>query len=212
MPAPACRAGSRPRSTARCSRLAQSPDGSRLYAVGNFTAVNGTTQKRVAVFNTATGAQIAWKPYGWPNRVVRSIAVTSDHVYIGGDFTQLGTAAVSRIAALRPADGTAVAGFKATADDLVRDMVVTSGRLYLAGNFNSINGTSQKKLAAVDPTTGATIPGVYHPTYPVLDLAAGTRLYGAGGGAGGRAFAVDLATGAKLWRPNPTATSRRWPC
>ena len=40
---------------------------------------------------------------------------------------------------------------------------------------------------------------MYHPNYPVLDLAVGTRLYAAGGGGGGKALAIDLATGAKIW-------------
>ncbi len=40
---------------------------------------------------------------------------------------------------------------------------------------------------------------MYHPSYPVLDLAAGSTLYGAGGGGGGKALAVNPATGAKLW-------------
>src|SRR5690348_4618122 len=42
--------------------LAASPDGSRLYVGGNFNTVNGKTQKKIAVFNTATGALIAWSP------------------------------------------------------------------------------------------------------------------------------------------------------
>ena len=179
--------------------LAQSPDGSRLYAVGNFTTVGGATVKRIAVFDTTTGALMAWKPFAWPNNVVRAIAVTSDHVYIGGAFTTLGTTPAAHIAALSPVTGAASPGFTASADDLVRDFAVTSSRLYIAGNFTNVNGTPQGKLTAISPTTGATIAGVYHPTYPVLDLAAGTNLYAAGGGGGGKALAVNLATGAKVW-------------
>jgi hypothetical protein len=54
--------------------LAQSPDGSRLYVGGNFTTVGGKTQRRVAAFDTATGQLINWKPFGWPNNVVRALA------------------------------------------------------------------------------------------------------------------------------------------
>jgi hypothetical protein len=53
--------------------LAASPDGSRLYVGGNFNTVNGKTQKKIAVFNTATGALMTWKPAaGWPNNVIRA--------------------------------------------------------------------------------------------------------------------------------------------
>ena len=181
--------------------LAASPDGSRLYVGGNFNTVNGKPQKKIAVFNTATGALITWKPAaGWPNNVIRAIAVAPSTIYIGGAFTKIGTSTISRIAELNASDGTLVTGFTTTADNLVRALVLTPTRLYMGGNFANINGTSQKSLAAVNPTTGASITGVYHPTYPVLALSPGsTRLYAGGGGGGGKALAVSLATGAKVW-------------
>ena len=49
---------SRPSSTARCSSVAASPDGTRLYVGGDFTTVNGVARNRVAAFNTATGALV----------------------------------------------------------------------------------------------------------------------------------------------------------
>ena len=181
--------------------LAASPDGSRLYVGGNFNTVNGKTQKKIAVFNTATGALISWKPAaGWPNNVIRAIAVGPNSIYVGGAFTKIGSSTVSRIAELSASDGSFVPGFATTADNLVRALVLTPTRLYMGGNFATVNGTTQKSLTAVNPTTGATITGVYHPTYPVLSLTPGsTRLYGGGGGSGGKALAVNLATGAKMW-------------
>ena len=180
--------------------LTASPDGSALYVGGNFTTVNGLTQRRIARFDTATGQMTSWKPTGWPNNVVRAIAVSTDRVYIGGAFTSLGSTTATRIAALSPTTGAQVSGFSATVDNLVRDLVLASGRLWMGGNFSNVNGTSQNKLTAIDPTSGATIAGVYHPSYPILDLAAGsTRLYAAGGGGGGKALAVNLSNGAKVW-------------
>src|SRR5690242_1026157 len=181
--------------------LAASPDGSRLYVGGNFNTVNGKTQKKIAVFNTATGALMTWKPAaGWPNNVIRAFAVGPSSVYIGGAFTKIGSAVLSRMAELNASDGSLVPGFSVAADNLVRALVLTSSRLYMGGNFASVNGTSQKSLAAVNPTTGASIAGVYHPTYPVLALAPGsTRMFAGGGGGGGKALAVSLSTGAKSW-------------
>ncbi len=179
--------------------MAPSPDGTRLYVAGNFTTVNGVKHQRIAAFDTSTGALLAWKPYGWPNNVVRALAVTSNAVYFGGDFSKVGSAAVTRIAAASPTTGAAIGGFSANADALVRRLLVTNGRLYVGGNFNNVNGTPQAHLTAIDPTTGATIAGVYHPSYPVLDLALGSALYVGGGGGGGKALAVNPTTGAKLW-------------
>jgi uncharacterized repeat protein (TIGR01451 family) len=180
--------------------FAASADGSALYVGGNFTTVNGLTQRRIVRFDTATGQMSSWKPTGWPNNVVRAIAVAADRVYIGGAFTSLGSATVTRLAALSLTTGAQVPGFSASADGLVRDLVLASNRLWIGGNFSNVNGTSQNKLTAIDPSSGATIAGVYHPSYPILDLAPGsTRLFAAGGGGGGKALAVNLSTGAKVW-------------
>ena len=52
-------------STARCCRVAASPDGSRIYVVGDFTTANGQARRRVAAYSTATGALItAFNPVG----------------------------------------------------------------------------------------------------------------------------------------------------
>ncbi len=57
--------------------LAASPDGSRLYAVGNFTTVGGQARKMVAAFDLPSGTLSSWKPAGSPNTVVRAVAVTA---------------------------------------------------------------------------------------------------------------------------------------
>ncbi len=181
--------------------LAASADGSRLYAVGNFNAVGGQVRKKIAAFDLPTGALSSWKPPAWPNNVVRAVAVTADHVYLGGSFTNIGSANPrTRLAALSPTDGSILSSWTPAADGLVRDIVIAAGRAFLAGNFNAINGTTGRSLAAVDPVSGSLISGVYHPNYPVLDIEAGsTRLYGAGGGGGGKAFATTLPAGTRVW-------------
>src|SRR5437762_3201019 len=119
--------------------LAASPDGSRLYVGGNFNTVNGKTQKKIAVFDAATGALLTWKPaIGWPNNVIRAIAVAPSTIYVGGAFTKIGPAAIARVAELNASDGSLVTGFTTTADNLVRALVLTPTRLYLGGNFASV--------------------------------------------------------------------------
>jgi uncharacterized repeat protein (TIGR01451 family) len=180
--------------------LAESPDGTRLFAAGNFNTVSGQTHKKIAVFDVATGALLSWKPTaGWPNNVVRAVWVTTDTVYIGGAFTAIGSITRTRVAALNASSG-ATLSWAPTADGLVRDLAVANARVWLAGNFQNVNGTAQRGLTMVDPSTGASICCSYHTTYPVLDLEAGSsRVYLAGGGGGGKAAAVSISTGAKLW-------------
>ncbi len=183
--------------------MAVSPDLTRLYVVGTFTKVGTTARKRVAAFNLTTSppSLTTWNPPS-PNAAVRAVFVTNDAVYLGGNFTKLGTSVRSRLAAVSPATG-AILPWAPTADNLVRDMTLTAGRMYLGGNFNSINGGANKRLSAVDPDpTKANPPtlATYHPGYPVLDMeASGSQIFVAGGGGGGRALAVTAATGAKQW-------------
>jgi uncharacterized repeat protein (TIGR01451 family) len=176
-----------------------SPDGSVLYVVGGFTKVGTANRKRIAAFDAATGSLLPWSPTAGPNAVVQTVAVTASTVYIGGGFTKAGTAVRTRLAAF-DATTAALLPWAPTADKSVRDLVVQPSRIYAGGYFVNVNGAAGRSLTALNPTTGATITGVYHPGYPVLDLeAAGSRLFGAGAGSGGRAVAVSLATGAKLW-------------
>ena len=181
--------------------LAASPDGSRLYAVGNFTTVGGQARKMVAAFDLPSGTLSSWKPAGSPNTVVRAVAVTSDKVYIGGSFNTLGSTPRAKLAALSPVDGSISTTWMPTADGLVRDIVVQGTRVFIGGNFVQVNGTDQRRFAGLDVNSGASACSTcYHPTYPILDIDAGpNRIYLAGGGGGGKAVALTTSTGAKLW-------------
>ncbi len=178
--------------------LALSPDGTRLYAAGAFTKVGTTKRKRIAAFDVASGALLAWRPAAWPSGTVRAVAPMGSTVYIGGGFKKLGVIR-TRLAAL-DADSGAILPWAPSADGLVRTLLARPDRIYAGGNFVNVSGVAGRSLAAIDPDTGAVIGGVYHPHYPVLDLdVSSTRLLASGAGAGGRALAVNLASGAYLW-------------
>ncbi|MET1016206.1 MAG: cell surface protein, partial [Leifsonia flava] len=51
-----------PNPNARVRNMALSPDGTRLYVVGSFTSIAGTSRYRIAAFDTATGALTSFKP------------------------------------------------------------------------------------------------------------------------------------------------------
>ncbi|MCU1558707.1 MAG: cell surface protein, partial [Microbacteriaceae bacterium] len=59
--------------------IAASPDGSRLYAVGAFTTVNGVSKNRIVAFDTATGAVIS-SFAGSANGEVFAVAATASTV------------------------------------------------------------------------------------------------------------------------------------
>ena len=101
--------------------LATSPDKSRLYAVGNFTTVNGQTQKRIAAFDTDTGASTAGGRT--PGRTTSFAASPSPPITCtsAADSRPLEPPRLPTSRPFRPSDGAASPGFTASANDLVRD-------------------------------------------------------------------------------------------
>jgi uncharacterized repeat protein (TIGR01451 family) len=188
-----------PNANGNVLRLSLSPDGTRLYVGGSFGKIGAVTRKKIAAFDLPSGNLGSWRPVGWPNNSVRAIEVTSDTVYTGGQFTTIGGVGRSRLAALSPSTGDLLP-WAPVADGNVRDIELAAGKIWLGGNFATVNGAAQQRLTLVDPVSGATIPGSYHPGYPVLELEPGAaRMYAAGGGGGGKALALNLSTGAKIW-------------
>ena len=73
-----------------CFSIAISPDGTNVYAGGEFTLAGGMLANYIAVWNTITNT---WSPLGSGlNNICRSIAISSNgtNLYAGGDFTQEG--------------------------------------------------------------------------------------------------------------------------
>jgi PKD repeat protein len=152
--------------------VAAAPDGSRIYVGGTFTSANGQARKRIAAYDTATGALVSSFA---PNvsGTVKAITVTSSAVYFGGSFTAVGSATREKLAAVSPtgqllpwAPQPAVGptsgnedGSTATSDDVLA-MVATSGgsQIVVGGRFYSVNGVQSAGVAAIDAATGAVRP------------------------------------------------------
>lgn len=138
--------------------LAASPDGSRLYAVGDFTQVNGVGLSRAAAFDTASGSLImSWRPI--LHSQGRGVFATDTTVYLGGNFTAINGIPRNRIAAVSAADG-AVLPFDPNADSAVNTMVLTKdgSKVIVGGKFGTLGGVVTRGLGAVDPGTGALLP------------------------------------------------------
>ncbi|MGY1741765.1 MULTISPECIES: PKD domain-containing protein [unclassified Blastococcus] len=152
--------------------VAASPDGSRVYVAGDFTAVDGQTRRRVAAFDTATGALVQnWAPA--VQSQVAALAVTDDTVYLGGSITAVGSVSRSRLAAVSAADGSLLPwapvpgvgstagntnGAKGTSDAVLALTVASTGQVIAGGRFDSMNGVKATGVAALDPVSGATKP------------------------------------------------------
>jgi PKD repeat protein len=167
--------------------LTVSPDGTRLYVVGQFTTANGQTRSRIAAYDTATGALVSsFRPL--LDTTANAVVATNDTVYLGGIFTAVNGVARSRLAAVRATDG-ALLAWAPTADMRVNAMVMADGgrKIIAGGGFSTMNGASALGLAALDPTTGASLPW----NAGKVVQAYGENLNGAGTGAAFNSLSTD---------------------
>jgi trimeric autotransporter adhesin len=137
-----------------------------VYVGGKFTQMTDPSgavlaRNHLAAISAADGHVLPWNPGA--NNFVRAIAVSTDgtKIYIGGDFTTLGGAARTRLAAeaaIAPAStrttGTLLA-WKPSADEGVYTITQLGGRVYLGGAFLHVSGRGRPRLAAVAASNGA---------------------------------------------------------
>jgi large repetitive protein len=203
-----------PSLNAQAKVVAASPDGTRVYVGGQFTAANGVTRNHIAAYSTSTGALISsFAPT--LDATVETIAATNTTVYVGGAFSSVNGVARAHIAALNASNGSLTAWAPTIDNNEPHAMVLTpdKSRLIVGGSFTSVNhSTSAYGLAALDTTTGALRSWAANSVVrdagvnaAILDLTTdGTNIYGNGYvfGAGGNlegAFAADPDTGTLKW-------------
>jgi hypothetical protein len=189
-----------------------SPDGKRLYAVGDFTVVNGARRSRVAAFDTATGKLVTTFAPSL-NASVKTVAATASRVYVGGTFTVANGVARSHLAALAPATGKLLS-WAPPANGQVLAMVVAPGgaSLVVGGRFTTLGGKGAYGLGALSTTTGGTLPFRANATIrdagsqaAIMSLTTdGKRIYGTGyvyGSVGNfeGTFAANPSNGALIW-------------
>jgi hypothetical protein len=187
------------------------PHGDTIFVGGSFTHVGGQLRGNIAALDSASGGVLSWNPnadrrsYG-----VKTMTVSGNRIYVGGDFSQIGGQAREGIAALNINDGTATGwnpGLTGTyLYPTVYAITVNGNRVYVGGDFY-LGG--QLDLAAVDPTTGAAVPWypIAYGTVRALAVSAdGGTVYAGGDFSANhdRLDAYDAGTGAEtIWDPEP---------
>lgn len=148
-----------PSINAQVRQVEASPDGTRLYIVGDFTTVNGQTRNRVAAFDLPSGTLSTFNPNS--NGVTSGVAATNDTVYLTGTFGRMsgndraGAAAVTRAGALLP--------WAPVLEGRQGRVVVVSPdgtKVVLGGNFQTLNGSSNPGygLAMVSAADASLLP------------------------------------------------------
>jgi hypothetical protein len=184
--------------------LAASPDGSRIYAGGAFTRVNGSWRGRLAGI-TAGGTGVldtAWRPPS-ANGKVMALALGTDRLYVGGLFTAVGGQPRSKLAALSTSTGALDAAWVPSANGGVTALAASpAGTVYAGGLFSVVSGQSRRNAVALGAAAGEVVSSWRpDPGQKVFSLAIqDTTVYAGIGGYVNAAAAWDAVTALERWR------------
>lgn len=180
--------------------LAASPDGTRIFAGGDFTSVQGKSRARLAKIYADTGAVSSWNPGA--SSSVRALVVKSSSLYVGGTFSTVKGVTVDGLAKVSTSSGSVSTDFKPRPNGGVRSLALApdGSRLYVGGNFTTIGGSSRRYLASVSTSSGSAKSWAPNPDFVVFSVAAaGSRVYAGGAGTGGRLTAYPASSSSRLW-------------
>ncbi|HEY3318871.1 MAG TPA: PKD domain-containing protein [Planctomycetota bacterium] len=149
--------------------------GNTLYAGGFFGTIGGAARNRVAALDTTVdtnNALAAWNPNA--NANLFTMALSGSTLYTGGTFTNIGGAALNKIAALNAdiaGTGQADATWNPDCNDFVCNLgVLEDGKTVLAGGrYTSMGGAARNNLAALDADPASSTYGQALAWNPDLD-------------------------------------------
>lgn len=127
----------------------------KIYLGGNFL-LTISTGNNLCELDTGTAAATSWNDY--PNNTVYDLSVHGGQLYVGGQFTQVGSTTINYLAKyyLSPGSPATLSTTWLPAPDLdVTALVAVSGRLFVGGSFSYFNGVdNRERFAEVDTATG----------------------------------------------------------
>ncbi|WP_191907885.1 PQQ-binding-like beta-propeller repeat protein [Nocardioides cynanchi] len=183
--------------------LTLSADGSKLYAGGGFSTVDGASHKHLVVISTVDHTIVSpWK--GTASGMVRDLVVNGDTLFVGGAFAKLNGVANKGIGAVNATTGVRDATFNHVADGDVEGLALTPTSLLLVGTFLHIDGQPRSSLASInlaDNSLTSWAPRRFCngcDTYWDVQTD-GTWAYVGASGFGGNFAAFNLATGQQRW-------------
>ncbi len=182
--------------------VAMIPDGNGGYYVGGgFDRVGSNRQPNLRRLDASGQLVPGFVP---SPGFVRALVLAGGHLWVGGDFTFIGSQPRQRLAAINPVTGE-VRAFATDANNSVFAIAVSGTQIFVAGSFTQIAGQARNRLAAFDATTGALLPwnpGADNTVNALATDATAVYVGGSfstvGGVARVRLAAVDAATGATI--------------
>lgn len=182
--------------------------------LGTITAPNYQTVRRNNLAKLTEDGDVATWETGLDD-TVDALALQSDTLYAGGEFTETDASVVRmHLAAFDPTNGELDSNWTPQADGDVLAMIARGGELHIGGEFDNIAGSVQSHLATLD-ADGNFIARMPEPDGSVSTMARdGANLYIAGdfgdidGNTRNKVAAVNSTDGDVLsWAPDLTHSS-----
>lgn len=145
-------------------------NGDEVYLAGSFSAINGQPRRGLARVSLSSGTLSDWNPNNGSNSnyTFNSILVQGEAVFIGGNFTQVGTTARTHLARLDRQSGNPDPNFNPSVTSAGSPRIVSiasdGSELFVAGEFAAINGLNRGNAAKLSLTNG-TVDANWAPTF-----------------------------------------------
>lgn len=137
--------------------------GGVFYLGGDFTGLResdgsgSVARAHLGACDAATGAVVPFAPT--TDGRVYVLAVHGEHLYVGGDFTQIDGVAQPYLGRVSLASGALDTTWTPAPNKRVEALLIdaASERVYVGGKLSKMNGASRQRLAAVDLASGALV-------------------------------------------------------
>lgn len=133
----------------------------QIYVGGYFFGISGGPQQYLALLTASVdpARQLVKTFDAKPDGQVRALALTSDRLFVGGDFTTISGQARKALAAIDPATALETnpldAGMTGQGQLQVRAVIPLGQAVYMGGQFTGAGGENRRRIASVHPLFGA---------------------------------------------------------
>jgi hypothetical protein len=140
----------------------------KVIIAGDFTLVNEVPRNGLARINVNGSVDASWDPQPNDGAFISVLALTRDHLYIGGDFRSLGGLQITNLAKIRlsgtgaaepdwaphPLYGDPSLGPLGLEGGTVSKIAVFGNSVFVTGIFNQIGGLSRTNVAKLNTDDG----------------------------------------------------------